>query len=55
VAEQAAEYASMDAEQASATIKRLEAEMRKHAENLEFEEAAQLRDRIHQLRAQALR
>jgi excinuclease ABC subunit B len=55
VAEQAADYASMGAEQASAMIKRLEADMRKHAENLEFEEAARLRDRIHQLREQALR
>jgi excinuclease ABC subunit B len=55
VAEQAAEYAGLDAEQASALIKRLEADMRKHAENLEFEEAARLRDRIHQLREQALR
>jgi excinuclease ABC subunit B len=55
VAEQATDYASMGAEQASAMIKRLEADMRKHAENLEFEEAARLRDRIHQLREQALR
>jgi len=55
VAEQAADYASLDAEQAGALIKRLEADMRKHAENLEFEEAARLRDRIHQLRERALR
>ncbi|MFC3650551.1 excinuclease ABC subunit UvrB [Dyella humi] len=55
VAEQAAEYASLDAEQAATMIKRLEADMRKHAENLEFEEAARLRDRIHQLRELALR
>lgn len=55
VAEDAAEYASLSADQASAMIKRLEADMRKHAENLEFEEAARLRDRIHQLREQATR
>ena len=55
VAEQAADYAGLGAEQAAAMIKRLEADMRKHAENLEFEEAARLRDRIHQLREQALR
>lgn len=55
VAEQAADYAGLDAEQAATLIKRLEADMRKHAENLEFEEAARLRDRIHQLREQALR
>jgi excinuclease ABC subunit B len=55
VAEEAADYASLNADQASALIKRLEAEMRKHAENLEFEEAARLRDQIHQLREQAQR
>jgi excinuclease ABC subunit B len=55
VAEQAADYASLSPDQASTLIKRLEAEMRKHAENLEFEEAAKLRDRIHQLRERALR
>jgi len=53
VADQAAEYASLDADQAAAMIKRMEADMRKHAENLEFEEAARLRDRIHQLRERA--
>jgi len=51
----AADYASLSADQASALIKRLEADMRKHAENLEFEEAARLRDRIHQLRELAAR
>ncbi|RUL73974.1 excinuclease ABC subunit UvrB [Dyella choica] len=55
VAEQAADYASLSADQAAQMVKRLEAEMRKHAENLEFEEAARLRDRIQRLREQALR
>jgi excinuclease ABC subunit B len=55
VAEEAAHYAALSPDQASTLIKRLEADMRKHAENLEFEEAAKLRDRIHQLREQALR
>jgi excinuclease ABC subunit B len=55
VAEDAANYAALSPDQASTLIKRLEADMRKHAENLEFEEAAKLRDRIHQLREQALR
>jgi excinuclease ABC subunit B len=55
VAEPAAEYASMDVEQAAAMIKRLETQMYKHAQNLEFEEAARLRDQIHQLRERALR
>jgi excinuclease ABC subunit B len=40
-------------EQAMKRIKRLEAEMYKHARNLEFEEAARLRDEIERLRDQA--
>ncbi|WP_114241752.1 excinuclease ABC subunit UvrB [Dyella sp. C9] len=55
VAEQAADYATLSADQASAMIKKLEAQMYKHAENLEFEEAARIRDQIHQLREKALR
>jgi excinuclease ABC subunit B len=55
VTEPATEYASMDVEQAAAAIKRLETQMYKHAQNLEFEEAARLRDQIHQLRERALR
>ena len=55
IAEQGAEYAALDVAQASAMIKRLEAQMYKHAENLEFEDAARLRDQIHQLRERALR
>jgi excinuclease ABC subunit B len=55
VAEQGADYAALSADQASAMIKKLEAQMYKHAENLEFEEAARLRDQIHQLRERALR
>jgi excinuclease ABC subunit B len=39
-------------EQAMKRIKKLEAEMYKHARNLEFEEAARLRDRIEKLRQQ---
>lgn len=31
-------------------IQQLEAKMQEHARNLEFEEAAQVRDRLHQLR-----
>ena len=55
VAEPAASYEAMDPAKAAATIKKLEAQMYKHAQNLEFEDAAKLRDRIHQLREQALR
>ncbi len=55
VAEQGADYAALSADQASVMIKKLEAQMYKHAENLEFEEAARLRDQIHQLRERATR
>ncbi|MFC4528441.1 excinuclease ABC subunit UvrB [Dyella halodurans] len=55
VAEQGADYAALSADQASVMIKKLEAQMYKHAENLEFEDAARLRDQIHQLRERALR
>jgi excinuclease ABC subunit B len=40
-------------EQAMKKIKKLEAQMYKHARNLEFEEAARVRDEIEQLRQQA--
>ena len=55
VAEQAADYAGLSAQQAVGMLKKLEAQMYKHAQNLEFEDAARLRDQIHQLREQALR
>ncbi|MEV8520068.1 excinuclease ABC subunit UvrB [Dyella marensis] len=55
VAEQGADYKALSPDQASAMIKKLEAQMYKHAENLEFEDAARLRDQIHQLREKALR
>jgi len=55
VAEPAADYAALTAQQASALLKKLESQMYKHAQNLEFESAAQLRDQIHQLREKALR
>jgi excinuclease ABC subunit B len=40
-------------EQAMKRVKKLEAEMYKHARNLEFEEAARIRDEIERLRNQA--
>ena len=55
VAEQAADYAGLNAQQAAGMLKKLEAQMYKHAQNLEFEDAARLRDQIHQLREQTLR
>ena len=55
VAEEGAEYAALSSSEASSMIKKLEAQMYKHAENLEFEDAARLRDKIGRLREQALR
>ena len=50
VAEDNIDYAVLDPQKLAATIKKLEAQMYKHAQNLEFEEAAQIRDQLHQLR-----
>lgn len=50
VAEPGVNYRSLTPEQALRRIKKLEQEMLKHARNLEFEEAARLRDEIHTLR-----
>ena len=55
VAEQAADYGALNPQQTAGMLKKLEAQMYKHAQNLEFEEAARLRDQIHQLREQVLR
>jgi excinuclease ABC subunit B len=48
-----ASYAQLPPEQAAKRIKKLEVEMQKLARNLEFEQAARLRDEIHQLRQAA--
>jgi excinuclease ABC subunit B len=48
------DYALLPPEQAVKRIKKLEAEMMKLARNLEFEQAARLRDEIQQLRKAAL-
>ena len=53
VAEQAVEYAGLTPEQASARIRKLEAQMYQHARDLEFEEAARVRDEIRTLRERA--
>jgi excinuclease ABC subunit B len=55
VAEQEADYARLNTDQALALLKKLESRMYKHAQDLEFEQAAQVRDEIHRLRDQALR
>ena len=50
VADSAASYRSLTPEQALRRIKKLEQEMHRSARNLEFEDAARLRDEIHKLR-----
>ncbi|HVF17968.1 MAG TPA: excinuclease ABC subunit UvrB [Steroidobacteraceae bacterium] len=50
VAEPSNDYTSLTPEQAIRKIKKLEQEMFKHARNLEFEDAARLRDEIQKLR-----
>lgn len=54
VAEEAAEFElSLDPSKAAAEIKRLEEKMMQHARDLEFEEAADMRDKIQRLREKA--
>ncbi len=47
------DYSPLPPEQAAKRIKKLEAEMMKLARNLEFEQAARLRDEIQKLRQAA--
>jgi excinuclease ABC subunit B len=54
VAEQTAQYQHMTPVELGKTILEMENQMIKHAELLEFEEAADMRDQIKQLREQAL-
>ena len=54
VAEATPDYSALTPDQALRRIKKLEQEMLKHARNLEFEEAAKLRDQISQLRKASL-
>jgi excinuclease ABC subunit B len=53
VAEPAADYAALTPDQAIRRIKKLEQEMFKHARNLEFEQAAKVRDEVQRLRNRA--
>ncbi|WP_041365649.1 excinuclease ABC subunit UvrB [Methylomonas methanica] len=52
VAEPASEYKAMTPKQAAKTLKQLEEKMYRHAKNLEFEEAAHVRDQIKLLQAE---
>ncbi len=54
VADEVARYAAMSAEELAMQIKQLEKQMFQHAQNLEFEQAAQLRDRIKMLEERSL-
>jgi len=53
VAEPLADYSALNPEQALQKIKKLEQQMFKHAKDLEFEEAARVRDEIQRIRQQA--
>ena len=54
VAEQTAKYQHMSPLELGKTIAEMEKQMIKHAELLEFEEAADMRDQIRKLREQVL-
>lgn len=54
VAEQVASYGNLSPDQLRKKIKKLEERMHRHARDLEFEEAARLRDEINQIRHEAL-
>ncbi|WGS87927.1 excinuclease ABC subunit UvrB [Methylomonas sp. UP202] len=51
-AEPAGEYKSLTPKQAAKTLKQLEEKMFQHAKNLEFEEAARIRDQLRLLQAE---
>ena len=53
-AEESAEYASLAPDALSRLLTKLEKEMFTHARNLEFEQAAALRDRIEKIKARTL-
>ena len=55
VAEPQGDYSKLNAKQLGQLIAHLEQDMHRHAENLEFEQAAQVRDRIHAIREGTLR
>jgi len=54
VAESIGKYAAMKPEMLAARLRKLEQKMYRHAGNLEFEEAAMVRDRIRELREHGL-
>ncbi len=54
VAEQTAEYAAMTPAQMGRRVKELEKQMYRHAKDLEFEEAARIRDQLKELQGRGL-
>ena len=54
VADIQAEYAALSSEQMAKKIKKLEKAMYRHARDLEFEEAARIRDQLRELETQGL-
>ena len=54
VAEEVADYQSMDPAQIASRLKALEQQMYQHARDLEFEDAARVRDQIRQLKETSL-
>jgi excinuclease ABC subunit B len=54
VAETQAEYAALTPKQMAKKIQELEKQMYQHAQDLEFEEAARVRDQIHALQGQGI-
>jgi len=54
VAEEVIEYSAMSSEKLMKKIKQLEKQMYKHARDLEFEEAARIRDEIHRIQHSGL-
>ena len=55
VAEDAPDYLAMGPEKLALSLRKLEQQMYKHAQDLEFEQAAQLRDEIQRIKAAGLR
>jgi len=54
IAEEVAEYAGLSPDKLAKEIKKLEKQMHQHAQDLEFEEAAKLRDRIRMIQERNL-
>jgi len=52
VAEDRVDYGALSPEKLAAELKKLEAKMYKHAQNLEFEDAARTRDELQRAKAE---